>query len=365
MAAILKDRVKETSTTTGTGALTVAGAPAGFRTFASVCAVGDTFRYTVQGVDSAGVPTGEWECGVGTYSSANTITRTTVLDSSNAGAVVTLSAGSKQVWIGMDATMAGWMREKLTAARTYYVRTDGSNSNTGLANTAGGAFLTIQKAIDVVSATLDLGGQAVTVQVADGTYTGATAMKTLVGGGGITLQGNATTPANVVVSTTSANCFTNAIPGMTLSVKDMKLTTTTSGSCLAASSGGSITYSGVDFGACAGFHVASQSGARVSVLGNYTISGGAQGHFMVNGYGYVTCSSRTITISNTPAFSAAFMYMNTPGGAEHYSCTFAGTGATGKRYDLSLNSACFVNGGGANYFPGNAAGTTSTGAQYA
>ena len=64
------------------------------------------------------------------------------------------------------------VREQLTANRTYYVRTDGSDGNNGLANSSGGAFLTIQKAIDTVAA-LDLSIYNVTVQVADGTYTGA------------------------------------------------------------------------------------------------------------------------------------------------------------------------------------------------
>lgn len=82
MALIIADRVKETSTTTGTGALALAGAMTGFQRFSAKCAVGDTLFYGIQGVDSAGQPTGEWECGIGTYSATNTLTRTTVTSSS-------------------------------------------------------------------------------------------------------------------------------------------------------------------------------------------------------------------------------------------------------------------------------------------
>ena len=72
---------------------------------------------------------------------------------------------------------AGLIREKFTANRTYYVRTDGSDGNNGLANNSGGAFLTIAKAIAVVSA-LDLSGlTAATFSVADATVA-ATAMAT-------------------------------------------------------------------------------------------------------------------------------------------------------------------------------------------
>lgn len=103
MAHITEDRVLETSTSTGTGALTLAGAVTGYRTFASGLTVGDTVWYSVWGVNVSGDPTGEWESGLGTYSGTNTLTRTTVLESSNAGSVVTLSAGTKYVAITLTA----------------------------------------------------------------------------------------------------------------------------------------------------------------------------------------------------------------------------------------------------------------------
>src|SRR5688572_14985126 len=75
-------------------------------------------------------------------------------------------------------------RELITANRTYYVRTDGSNSNDGLTNTSGGAFLTIAKAIEVI-ATLDLSVFNVTIQLGNaGTYAGATTSAPWVGGSG-------------------------------------------------------------------------------------------------------------------------------------------------------------------------------------
>lgn len=92
MAHIVADRVKETTTTTGTGALTLAGAASGFRAFSAVCAVNDTVFYAIAGGS-------EWEVGLGTYSATNTLTRTTVLASSNAGSAVNLSAGSKDVFL--------------------------------------------------------------------------------------------------------------------------------------------------------------------------------------------------------------------------------------------------------------------------
>src|SRR5512139_1363631 len=103
MAHITADRVKDTTTTTGTGALALSGsAPSSFVTFSAVCAVNDTCDYAIEDPTN-----GAWETGVGTYSSANTLTRTTVRASSNANAAVSLAAGTKVVMLTPIAHKAG------------------------------------------------------------------------------------------------------------------------------------------------------------------------------------------------------------------------------------------------------------------
>jgi hypothetical protein len=102
MAFISKGRVLETSTSTGVGTFALSAAVVGFRRFSAVCAVADTLPYFIEAVDALGVPTGDYEYGIGTYSAANTLTRTTVLASSNAGALVNFAAGSKNVGLGLN-----------------------------------------------------------------------------------------------------------------------------------------------------------------------------------------------------------------------------------------------------------------------
>lgn len=108
MAFLTSPSVQETSTSTGTGDVTLAGAVTGFRTFASIpgIIIGDTFAYSIEAVDASGVPTGTFENGTGTYSAANTLTRTTVKASSNAGAAVNFAAGSKRVSLTFDPANA-------------------------------------------------------------------------------------------------------------------------------------------------------------------------------------------------------------------------------------------------------------------
>jgi hypothetical protein len=87
-------RVAETSSSTGTGTIALAGAyDNSYRRFSAVCSVNDTFSYTIVGSD------GSWERGVGTYSATNTLTRTTVKQSTNGNAAVSFTATSLTVFM--------------------------------------------------------------------------------------------------------------------------------------------------------------------------------------------------------------------------------------------------------------------------
>lgn len=101
MAFVLADRVRETTTTAGTGTVTLGGAVTGFQTFAAIGNANTTY-YTI-----AGQGTSEWEVGIGTYtSSGTTLSRDTVLASSNSGSLVNFSAGTKDVFCDYPAGRA-------------------------------------------------------------------------------------------------------------------------------------------------------------------------------------------------------------------------------------------------------------------
>ncbi len=138
MALALKDRVKETTTTTGTGTVTLAGAASGFQSFAAVGDGNQTF-YAI--VDSA---SGDWEVGVGTYtSSGTTLSRTTVVSSSNAGSLVNFGAGSKDVFVTYPSSRSVYLDAAGSAVTTLDIGTLGtSTANITTANITSGTVST-------------------------------------------------------------------------------------------------------------------------------------------------------------------------------------------------------------------------------
>ena len=131
MALVVKDRVRETTTTTGTGTVTLGGAATGFQSF-SVIGNGNTTFYTIQLAN-----TNEWEVGIGTYtSSGTTLSRDTILESSNSGSAVNFSAGTKDVFVTYPAEKAVYQDANGDAYAPQFAASNGLNVNNGTIGTS-------------------------------------------------------------------------------------------------------------------------------------------------------------------------------------------------------------------------------------
>ena len=102
MAFVINDRVRETSTTEGTGAFTLAGAVTGYESFSTGIGTNDTY-YAIHLQDGA-----EWEVGIGAVS-GSTLTRSSVISSSNGDAAEDFSAGTKDVFCTMPASKVAYV----------------------------------------------------------------------------------------------------------------------------------------------------------------------------------------------------------------------------------------------------------------
>jgi hypothetical protein len=154
MALVVKDRVQETSTTTGTGTLTLLGAVSGFQSFSVIGNANTTYYAIVLGA--------EWEVGLGTYtSSGTTLSRDTVLESSNSGSLVNFSAGTKNVFVTYPAEEAVYQDASGDAYAPQFAASNGLNVNNGTIGTSY-TFPTGYNSVEAGDITLS-GGVTVTV----------------------------------------------------------------------------------------------------------------------------------------------------------------------------------------------------------
>lgn len=145
MALVVADRVKETTTTTSTGTVTLLGASTGYQSFAAIGNSNTTY-YTI-----AHQTLSEWEVGIGTYtSSGTTLSRDTVLASSNSGSLVNFSAGTKDVFVTYPAgrSIFGGANQSImvnnTTITTNYTIGSGTNGwSVGPVTVASGVSVTV------------------------------------------------------------------------------------------------------------------------------------------------------------------------------------------------------------------------------
>lgn len=321
-----------------------------------------TFLATPSSANLAAALTDETGSGAAVFGTAPTLSNPVV---------GTQSARDNSTKAASTAYVDGATRERLSASRTYYVRTDGSDSNTGLVDSAVGAFLTIQKAVDVILTTLDRAGYDVTIDVGNGTYTETVTIDGDGGGlnrgattnGMLIILGDETTPANVLMDA-SAQAFLLR-NGITVSLRGIKMQTS-AGNTLHVVDNARALFQNVDFGASgsgAG-HITCNQGGYVAATGNYTISGGGRWHVNPNRCGLATIRSCTVTVTGTPAFTYGFVYAETGGQALMDALTFSGS-ATGPRFVAQTNASIDTQtAGNLTYFPGDAAGKLDSGGAY-
>lgn len=273
---------------------------------------------------------------------------------------------------------AGLIRDVVTAPRTYYVRTDGSNANTGLVDSAAGAFKDWTFAYEFVCKNLDVNGKTVTIQqgtqVFPVTYLGSPSSLNdapleikygWVGGGVLRIIGDRTTPSNVVLtSLTSDAIHTYLFPTITdtLFIAGFKLAGETG---IYHGGAGTINVGPMEFGACLVAHLWSDNATAVILFYDvdtpaapfgYTISGNASCHALADAGSTIIFQASTGTCVGSPAFATAFAKAIERSLIANYGSAFAGL-ATGARYLANTNSAITGTSSNANFFPGDVAGT--------
>lgn len=228
--------------------------------------------------------------------------------------------------------------ELLTADRNYYVRTDGNDSNTGLVNTSGGAFLTINRAI-AATAALFQGAYTVTINIADGTY------PVIVGAASAPkykIVGNVVNPENVILPQINVERSTVEIAGVTLTAR------------VDISTGAKVYIHD-----CRTAYISTSTNSvcfaqNIKVLAGSDVFASAAAFSVLELY--------AVDIPTSVSFSGSFAAA-TAGAWVVFDDQPTGT-ATGKRYEVTGNGFMETYGGGASFLPGSVAGTTATGGQY-
>jgi hypothetical protein len=252
-----------------------------------------------------------------------------------------------------------YVKEALLATRTYYVRPDGNNGNSGLVDTPQGAWKTINYAANFVAKNIDCATNPIVIQVKPGTYNENVLLPPVVGAannGACVVRGDITDPTQCVVNgqTPGVGAFYSLGNGNDWLIEGFKINSASYGIHGHANSW--IRVGKVEFGNCT-VHIQADHMGVVEIQSNYKISNGASRHIAAETRGYVLLTDGiTVTLVGAPAFTA-FSYVTGQALLRGVSLTFVGS-ATGQRFFVATGGGIEGTGGNANYFPGNAAGDT-------
>lgn len=290
-------------------------------------------------------------------------------DTTGGGVYVAANDGGTIKTVALGAAQ----RTILTSGVTYFVNPAGNDNCNGTSASLGTsgncAWATVQKSYNIIASTLDLAGNSVTVQMADGTYTGGLNLNQgWTGGGAVVYQGNASTISTAIISVSAGNCIqiTAALPGV-VTFQNMRLVNTGGGAGINVVAPSLVSYGNIDFGPMTGgYHIlASGSGVNVSGFANTLLSGGAVAHWAATSAAVINDAGHTLTLTGTPVFSNGFAYASRTGVVAVNGNTFSGSAGTGNRYLIDTNGVVYTGTSGTTtYLPGTTITTPTTGGQY-
>lgn len=259
------------------------------------------------------------------------------------------------------------LRERLWADRNYYVRPDGNDANTGLSNTSGGAFKTINRARQEIYSAVDLNGFTAYVNIYNGTYN-----ETVYCVGQLVGQGANPTPIvfrGIGAALTDVNVAGGfqSLSGARVHLTWMKLDPLSANNyCMFARGVGSfISGDNLQFGQCGipgasvTDHMMATDGAGLEITGPYSITGGALNHYHCTEGAFMRIAGQVVSLFNTPNFNGQFA------GVASSSLFVIGVSydgpAIGRTYLVHYNGVIRANLDTRNVFPGNIHGVERSG----
>lgn len=287
-----------------------------------------------------------------------------------AASVTPVKGTTNQVITAILALIASNTRLRLTGTLNLYVSPTGNDTNNGL--TPSTAFATPQAAWNYIMRRLDVGGQAVVVNMADGTYPPLVCDGEPVGGqgAGVSFVGDVVSPSSCVISNNNGVAVYAAfnaivlLKGIRIQAAGTSADYIANGTGIVANNGATILLDTVDFGTCQTGHMQSINGAIITTAGApYSISGNAPFHMIAAAGANVSTADSHVTIYNTPTFATAFAEAVWSASVNCWGQVFTGA-AHGPRYLAASNAIITTNGAGANYLPGDVAGAVQSGGLY-
>ena len=318
----------------------------------------------------------QWAAAGGPVFYDNTFATSAQVNGYPAGAVLSSSLVPGLLWrstvdnntTNPDSTSsANWVQVALIGLggpTTFYVNASTGNDATGT-GMIGAPWQTLQRAFDVFQKQYHFQNQAVTVQLADGTYTNAATLNGGISGlnlpANLTITGNSGSPGNVIYTAPISLQYAGAM----LQVQNFKM----QGSYGIETSYGATAQigGGMVWGTMSGYHIYGNTRGNVIIAGSYSIVGGASAHISMLGGSYCAQNGGlTWTLSGSPAFGAFVIadgasVVSAASSTSHYS---GAAGGSGSPANVTATSLVYGTGGNNSYFPGFGAPITGTLGQY-